>query len=125
MKTTLCMNNRRSINQTTFLIHSSYSYSCSSYSYYFFEGFIDGFLFSSLHILHFFLCLHNLLNTSRNGDTKEQRVTTPDSANNLATSATRLIFSWRSSSENPRSEFKPNLMLSPSKLKAGIPLITK
>ena len=47
---------------------------------------------------------NNFQFTSRNGDTKEHSVTTPDSANNLATSATRRMFSWRSSSENPRSE---------------------
>ncbi len=39
MKTTLCMNNRRSINQTTFLIHSSYSY------YFFLKDLLTGFFF--------------------------------------------------------------------------------
>ena len=40
--------------------------------------------------------------------------TTPESAINFATSLTRRIFSTRSSGENPRFEFKPWRMLSPS-----------
>jgi len=46
----------------------------------------------------------------------------PESANSLATSPIRLIFSFRSSSENPRSLFNPKRMLSPSKRYAVIPL---
>jgi len=63
--------------------------------------------------------------TCRNGETNEHKVTTPDSAKSLATSATRRMFSSRSSSVNPKSEFRPNLILSPSRLNAGTPLVTK
>lgn len=57
----------------------------------------------------------------RNGETNEHKVTTPDSAQSLATLATRWMFS-RSPSENLRSEFKPNRMVSPKSPNTGIPL---
>ncbi len=59
------------------------------------------------------------------GDTKLQRATTPLSAKSLATSATRRIFSSRSSFEKPRFLFRPDLTLSPSRAQAGIPWVTR
>jgi len=48
-------------------------------------------------------------------DTKLQMDTTPLSANNLATSPTRRMFSSRSAGVKPRFLFKPVRMLSPSR----------
>jgi hypothetical protein len=53
------------------------------------------------------------------------RQTIPPSANNLATSDMRRIFSSRSSGEKPRFLLSPVRMLSPSRLYAGIPLPTR
>lgn len=59
--------------------------------------------------------------TLENGETKEQRATTPESAKSLATSETRRMFSSRSSSEKPRLRLRPWRMLSPSRQYAGMP----
>lgn len=63
--------------------------------------------------------------SSANGDTKLQIDTTPLSANSLATSATRRMFSSRSVWLNPRFLFKPVRTLSPSSPYAGMPRDTR
>lgn len=62
--------------------------------------------------------------TSSNGLIKATIHIRPASANNLATSATRRIFSTRSVGENPRLLFRPHRILSPSRQYAGKPLLT-
>jgi len=66
-----------------------------------------------------------MLHTFLNGEMKLVRHTMPPSANSLATSAIRLIFSSRSSGLKPRFLLRPWRMLSPSRLYAGMPWPTK
>lgn len=70
---------------------------------------------------HCFIC--HLVYLSE-GDTKLHKQTWPLSANSLATSATRLMFSSRSCLLKPRFLFKPVRMLSPSKRTSGCLLDT-
>lgn len=68
------------------------------------------------------LCSSLALSLSvRYGEMKDVIDMVHESANNLDTSLILLMFSLRSASENPRSLFKPNLILSPSSLYADNP----
>lgn len=88
---------------------------------YFLKNFINFSYFKSKS-LWIFLAISR---SSANGDTKLHIATTPLSANNFATSATRRIFSSRSDGEKPKFLFNPVRILSPSKPYAGIPRDTK
>jgi len=57
-----------------------------------------------------------------NGEINDEITNIPASSINFETSPTLLIFSTRSASVNPRSLFKPCLILSPSRIKVLIPL---
>lgn len=63
--------------------------------------------------------------TSVNGETKLHNVMVPLSANNFATSATRRMFSSRSSLLKPKFLFSPVRTLSPSKPYADKPRDTR